>query len=168
MTEQSTQGTGATPSVIKYVTVPASIEHAFRLFTEQPLEWHPEHHILLKAPRESITIEPRVGGRWYEKAVDGTEADWGSVRAWDPPNEVVLSWRINGRWEPIDDESRASEIAVVFTAGGPGSTRVSIEHRKLDAHGEWAGAIHKALDGPSPGDTLEKYARAIGASLATS
>jgi uncharacterized protein YndB with AHSA1/START domain len=167
MTSVDSQPAGASaaageyPPIKKYATVDTTVERAFAFFAEHPNEWQPPHHVLVKAQRETIVIEPWVGGRWYERAVDGTEADWGTVRGWDPPRQVVLSWRIDGRWQPIDDEARASEIAVEFEADGPGRTQVSVEHRCLEAHGEYAAAIHRALQGPNPGDTLAQYSKAI-------
>jgi heme-degrading monooxygenase HmoA/uncharacterized protein YndB with AHSA1/START domain len=163
--EVMNRAAGRYPPIKKYVTVPATQQQAFAFFAEHPLEWQPPRHVLVKAPREAIFIEPWVGGRWYERAVDGTQADWGSVRAWDPPRGLVLSWRIDGTWQPVDDEAKASEIAVEFQPDGASRTVVSVEHRCLEAHGEHAAAIHRALQGPSPGDTLAQYAKAIAVHL---
>jgi hypothetical protein len=45
--------------------------------------WHATHHVG-KTPFEAIFVEPRMGGRWYERDVEGKLTDWGKVLARDP------------------------------------------------------------------------------------
>ena len=151
-----------TPDVRKSVTVEVPIEEAFAVFTERPIEWWPSDHVLVDT-REEIVFEPRVDGRYYERSTDGAVIDWGRVIEWDPPRRLAMTWRIDGRWRPIDTDERASEIEVTFTALGPSTTRVELAHVKLWRHGPDATLIHAAIDGPSPGDTLAKYARVVAA-----
>lgn len=150
------------PDVRKSVVVPVPIERAWAIFTENPIEWWPDSHVLVKSPREKITFEPFVGGRYYERAQDGTEAQWGVMLEWSPPKRLAMTWRINGHWQMIDNDEFASEIEVDFVALTPESTEVSLAHVKLYKHGPEASvSIHKALDGPSPGETLHKLAKAV-------
>lgn len=149
------------PDVRKSVIVNVPIETAWKVFTERPIEWWPSSHVLLKNPREAITFEPRVGGRYYERASDGAECDWGVMLDWSPPNRLAMTWRIDGRWQMIDNDVRASEIEVTFNALSPDTTEVSLAHVKLWRHGDDAPGIHRALDGPSPGETLENYGKAV-------
>jgi uncharacterized protein YndB with AHSA1/START domain len=140
MSDQQT----TTPSTVvrRSVTVEAPIERAFKVYTEQCGRWSPPDHHLGSADLADVVIEPRVGGRWYEKGVDGSECDWGQVLAFDPPNHVALTWQINapdgpGRgWRYDPDAERASRIDVRFVAEGPTTTRVELEHSQLDRHGE--------------------------------
>jgi uncharacterized protein YndB with AHSA1/START domain len=150
------------PDVRKSVSVPVSAEEAFRVFAERALEWWPATHRLV-ADRDAIVFEPWVGGRWFERGAGGSERDWGRVLAWEPPHRLVVSWRINGRWQPIDDDERASEIDVTFSSTGPDTTAVELAHVKLHRHGADATAIHRAIAGPSPGETLASYARVVAA-----
>lgn len=149
------------PPVRKTVTVQASPEECFRTFTQRPLDWWPPHHVLVRQPREAIVFQPHVGGRYYERAVDGTEADWGTILAWNPPHGLRMTWRINGQWQPIDDEDRASEIEVTFRRIDDHTTEVTLTHLNLHRHGPDAARIHQALQGPSPGETLERFEKAV-------
>jgi uncharacterized protein YndB with AHSA1/START domain len=125
-----------TTSVTATTTVEASLEHAFAVFTEGIGSWwNPDHHIL-EAPLSHMVFEPYVGGHVYDVGTDGSECRWSRVLAYDPPTRVVFSWDIDVHWQVETDPARCSEVEVTFTAAGPGTTRVVLEHRHLDRHGE--------------------------------
>lgn len=147
------------PDVSKSVTVQASPEQAFKIFTERPLEWWPESHVFV-TNRESITFEGRVGGRYFERGADGEEIAWGVITEWEPGKRLVMTWRVGPNWRPIFDDEKASFIEVDFTPQGE-DTEVRLTHAQLHRHGEIAPFIHAALDGPSPGETLEKFAKVV-------
>jgi uncharacterized protein YndB with AHSA1/START domain len=93
--------------VRRSTSVGAPVERAFAVFTEQFHRWWPaEHHIGAGAPEVRV-LEPGEGGRWFERAADGVECEWGRVLAWDPPRRLVLSWEINGRWQHDPDPAHA-------------------------------------------------------------
>ncbi|MBJ7608187.1 MAG: SRPBCC family protein [Candidatus Dormibacteraeota bacterium] len=154
----------AGPSVRTSITVEAPIDHAFTVFTEKMGSWWvPEHHILQGELAEMV-FEPRVGGRIIDRAVDGTECAWARVLAFEPPNRVVFSWDISLQWQIQTDPDKTSEVEVTFVADGPRRTRVELEHRNLDRHGDgWEGM----RDGVSTPDGwqlgLERFARAAAA-----
>ena len=60
------------------------------MFTERFGTWWPAEHHIGAADLADAIIEPRVGGRYYERGVDGSECDWGRVLAYDPfvPKDV--------------------------------------------------------------------------------
>src|SRR5262245_9243115 len=64
--------------VRKSVTVNASAERAFRIFTEEMDTWWPRTHHIGKVPMRKQLIEPRAGGRCYSEQIDGTECPWGT------------------------------------------------------------------------------------------
>jgi uncharacterized protein YndB with AHSA1/START domain len=130
------------------IVVDAPIEHAFNVFTEQYYTWNPPEHHIGEAELESTVMEPREGGRWYEIGVDGSECDWGRVLAWEPPGRVVLSWAISPQWKYEPDPAKASEVEVLFTATGDNQTRVQLEHRHLDRHGEGWQGVREAVGSP--------------------
>jgi uncharacterized protein YndB with AHSA1/START domain len=120
--------------VRKTISVAAPREVAFRVFTAGMSTWWPleTHKLGPLAAREAV-IEPGVGGRWYEKGIDGSECTWGRVLAWDPPARLVLTWEISADWKA--DSTLVTEIEVRFDAEGQG-TRVELEHRHLDRYGD--------------------------------
>lgn len=146
--------------VRKSVVVPVSVDQAFKIFAEEPLGWWPEQHVFVK-DRQSITIEPRLGGRYYERGADGTEVTWGTIVEWAPSRRIVMTWRVGPGWQPVFDDERASRIEVDFVSDGDESTEVVLTHAQLHRHGEAGELIRKSLDGPSPGATLAKYAELV-------
>ena len=130
--------------VRKEIVVEASQARAFRVFTEEQGAWWPlaTHHIGEK-PAETAVIEPRAGGRWYERAQDGTVCLWGKVLVWDPPGRIVLQWQTGANWK--HDENLHTEVEVRFVALGPARTRVELEHRMLEAFGDDAEKMSTAF-----------------------
>jgi len=132
-------------AVRKTLTINAPIEHAFRVFTEEHGTWWPlnTHHIG-KVAAATVVIEPHIGGRWYERGVDGTECVWGSVLAWEPPHRLVLAWQISADWR--HDLTLQTEVEVVFVAESRGRTRLEPEHRYLDRYRDQAGVMRSIFD----------------------
>jgi uncharacterized protein YndB with AHSA1/START domain len=149
-------------SVKTATVVEAPIERAFEVFTTgMPTWWPPDHH-LLEAELAEMVFEPRVGGAIIDRGVDGSECRWARVLVYDPPNQVVFSWDISGRWKIETDLEKTSEVAVTFTAQGPNRTLVELEHRNLDRHGEGWEGMRDAVGSPN-GWNLDGYAEAVRA-----
>jgi uncharacterized protein YndB with AHSA1/START domain len=131
--------------VRKEITVEASQARAFDVFTREHGAWWPlaTHHIG-SAAAETAIIEPHTGGRWFERAADGSECDWGRVLVWDPPGRLVLAWEISADWK--HDESINTEVEVRFVSLGPARTRVELEHRRLDRYGAAAEQMRGIFD----------------------
>jgi uncharacterized protein YndB with AHSA1/START domain len=123
-------------SVRTSVVVDAPIERAFSVFTEDMASWWPPDHHVLKAELAEMVFEPRVGGYVYDRGVDGSECRWARVLAYEPPSRVVFSWDISLQWQVETDPERTSEVEVRFLAESPERTRVDLEHRHLERHGE--------------------------------
>jgi len=127
------------------VLVNVGIAHAFEVFTAGFDRWWPRGHHLRDADLAEAVIEPRTGGRWYERGVDGGECDWGRVLVWDPPHRLVLCWAIGSTFEKPTDPTTGSEIEVTFTAEDHESTRVQVEHRAFERHGDDGQAVRNAV-----------------------
>ena len=135
--------------VRKSVTVKATPQHAFRVFTEEFDTWWPRSHHIGKAPLEKAVVETRLHGRCYGRSTDGTECDWGTVTVWEPPHRFVLAWQITAAWQFEPDLAKSSEVEVRFTPEADGSTRVDLEHRHFHRHGTGADAIRTSVDSPN-------------------
>jgi uncharacterized protein YndB with AHSA1/START domain len=127
-------------SVKRSIVVEAPIERAFEVFTKKFGAFKPAEHNILAVKIAETVFEPRVGGYLYDRGLDGSECRWAQVLAYEPPHRVLLSWNISPQWQIETDPNKASEWEVRFIVETPQRTRVEIEHRKLERHGEgWEG-----------------------------
>ncbi len=132
--------------VRKSLIVNAPVEHVFEIFTRHHDAWWPRaHHIGERADFTAI-LEPRVGGRWFERGDDGSECNWGRVLAWEPPHRLVVSWDISADWKY--DPTLATEVEVRFIAESDERTRVELEHRKLERYADKAEMMRAIFDSP--------------------
>jgi uncharacterized protein YndB with AHSA1/START domain len=129
------------------VVVEAPIERAFRVFTEDFGAFKPREHNLLAVDIAETVFEPRAGGYLYDRGVDGSECRWARVLAYEPPNRLVFTWDISPQWQPESDPDKASEVEVRFIAETPERTRVQLEHRSLDRHGDGWEGVRAAIGG---------------------
>lgn len=137
----------AATTVSRSVVVNAPIERAFKVFTADFGAFKPPEHNLMGAEIAETVFEPRVGGSVYDRAVDGSECHWARVLAYEPPHRVVISWDISPRWQLETDQDKTSEVEVRFIPEGAARTRVELEHRKLDRHGEDWQALREGVGG---------------------
>jgi uncharacterized protein YndB with AHSA1/START domain len=145
-------------SVKKVIHVKAPVEVAWRVFTAQMGTWWPlAHYKIGKAAAVDAIVEPKVGGRWYEKGDDGSSCEWGSVLVWEPPGRLVLSWDITADWQY--DPQLKTEVEVRFVADGK-ATRVELEHRKLDRYGARRDEMRRIFD------TTGDWAKLLGGFVA--
>jgi uncharacterized protein YndB with AHSA1/START domain len=138
----------ADTSVQSSIVVEAPIEQAFSVFTDGIRSWWPPTHHILQADLAEMVFEPREGGHIYDRGVDGSECRWARVLVYEPPTRVVFSWDINLQWQLETDPQRTSEVEVRFVPEGPNQTRVALEHRHLDRHGEGWEQMRSAVGSP--------------------
>lgn len=147
-------------AVRQAITVNAPQERAFTMFTRGFDQWWPRSHKIGEAELSEVVLEDREGGRWFERGVDGSECDWGSVLVWDPPARVVLDWQLSADW--AYDPDVHTELEVAFVAEGPDRTRVELEHRGLEVYGDRMEEVRNSID--SSGGwrgILERFAEAV-------
>ena len=127
-------------SVHVQIIVDASVERAFRVFTEEFDRIKPREHNMLSVEIAETVFERRVGGRVFDRGADGSECCWARVLAYEPPHRVVISWDITPHWQIETNLAKTSEVEIRFIAETPERTRVELEHRNLDRHGDgWEG-----------------------------
>jgi uncharacterized protein YndB with AHSA1/START domain len=128
------------------VQVDAPVEDAWVVFTARIASWWPvKTHSLGKELVDTLVLEPRVGGRFYEVREDGSQVDWGTVLTWEPPARLAVEWTVAS-----DDGEQPTEWEVRFSAEN-GGTRVDLEHRgweRLSVDGDERRASY---DGGWPG-----------------
>jgi len=150
-------------AVRRSIVVEAPQERAFTVFTERMSTWWPlETHHIGEQKAEAAVVEPRAGGRWYERAADGTECEWGRVIAWKPPERVVFGWHLGPEWKYDPDEALATEVEVRFVVEGPTTTRVELEHRGFERLGERADELRIPVAGEGGwSGLLELFSKAV-------
>jgi uncharacterized protein YndB with AHSA1/START domain len=149
-----------TTTVRESIVVDAPVDRAFKVFTEDMGSWWPPDHHLVEGELAEMVFEPRAGGHLYDRAVDGTECRWARILAYEPPTRVVFSWDIGLSWEIETDPARTSEVEVRFTPAGDDRTRVDLEHRNLERHGEGWEQMRDAVGSPDGWRKgLEAFAR---------
>jgi uncharacterized protein YndB with AHSA1/START domain len=145
------------------IEVDAPLQRAFEVFTRDFGAFKPPEHNLLQVPIAETIAETHVGGHIIDRGSDGSECRWARVLAYDPPGRFVFSWDISPYWQVEPDSTKTSEVEVTFTAVAADRTRVDIEHRHLDRHGDgWT----DVRDGVSTGEGwpfyLDRYAALFG------
>ena len=127
-------------------TVACAPAHAFDVWATRTSLWWPHGHSVSGEPGLTVTIEPRVGGRIYERTPTGVEHEWGEVLAWEPPHRLAYLWHLRF------DRADATEVEITFAPAAEG-TVVTIVHRcweRLGAKGPerrmrnergWAGLL---------------------------
>ncbi|HEY7135903.1 MAG TPA: SRPBCC family protein [Acidimicrobiia bacterium] len=146
------------------VVVDAAQDRAFKLFTEQFDKIKPREHNMLGVDIAESVFEPRAGGRVYDRGVDGSERQWAHVVAFEPPERIVFTWDISPSWQLETDPARSSEVEIRFIAESEGRTRVALEHRHLDRHGEGWDGLRAGVEGDGGWPLyLARYAQQVAA-----
>jgi uncharacterized protein YndB with AHSA1/START domain len=155
--------TQADATVRSSIVVRAPIERAFRVFTEDFGAFKPPEHNLLSVDIAETVFEPRVGGYLYDRGVDGSECRWARVLAYEPPRRLVISWDINRYWQIETDLEKTSEVEVQFIADAPERTRVELEHRNLERHGDGWEGVREGVGGDAGWPLyLQRFAEVVG------
>jgi len=127
------------PQIVKTVVVRAAPDRVFALFSEDFARWWPLARVHTGPDPVECAIEPRVGGRVFERAADGRETPWGTVLAYDPPHCLAFSWIVELSVE------QAQLVEIRFTAEDRG-TRVELTHSGWEKLGDAAASQRERYD----------------------
>ena len=151
-------------SIRTEIIVDASQDRAFKLFTEQFDSIKPREHNMLGVDIAESVFEPRAGGRVYDRGINGSECQWARVLAYEPPERIVFTWDISPYWQLETDLARASEVEIRFITESEGRTRVALEHRNLDRHGDGWEGLRAGVEGDAGWPLyLARYAQQVAA-----
>ncbi len=119
--------------VRQQVKVKLAPEQAFELFANRFDDWWPRGKSANPGTTQvEAVLEPRIGGRWYEKGANGTTCEWGRVLAWEPGKRLVLNWQLGADYK--FNAELVTEVEVTFEPEGDG-TLVTLEHRNIERFG---------------------------------
>jgi hypothetical protein len=72
----------AAVEVVRSLSVPLSQAQTFKLFTTRVTDFWPKEYSIGSAEIAEVVIEPRSGGRWFERGIDGSECLGGRAASW--------------------------------------------------------------------------------------
>jgi uncharacterized protein YndB with AHSA1/START domain len=121
------------PSRVLVATrVKCTRERAFAAFTREiSAWWRPQG--LFEFTRQDTRVlrfEPGVGGRFLMTLRDGSDFEIGRIERWDPPAELVFSWR-QQKFSPEQSTTVRVRFEPAEAEGGL-ETRVTVEHLAWD------------------------------------
>jgi uncharacterized protein YndB with AHSA1/START domain len=106
--------------ILKTKMLACHVGRAFELFTTRAGEWWPPALRHTGDPTSAIVIQDT--GRFFERGRDGREVELGAVRAWEPPDRLVLDWY------PGTDALHPTRVEIRFIAESDSTTRVEVRH----------------------------------------
>jgi uncharacterized protein YndB with AHSA1/START domain len=135
-----------TAAVRRTLHVGVPIEFAFQTLADNMGAWWPATHHIAKTPFLEVVVEPRSGGRWFERDTSGVECEWGTVLLYEPPRKLVLGWHLQPDFQYNPDPALASEVIFEFIAEGPEAARVEFQHWHLERHGAGWEKLRASVD----------------------
>lgn len=161
LTPKQTTTTGIA-TIQRQTTVKASPDRAFEIFVKQFAAWWPPEYTWSQETLQTIGIEPRKNGLCFEHGPHGFRCDWGRVLVWEPPHRIVFSWQISPERVPEPNPDKASKVDIRFTAEADGTTRLDLEHRGFERHGEHGDSYRAGLASEQGWSyILQRFAEAV-------
>lgn len=124
------------PPIVKSVVVRAAPARAFELFAGELARWWPLAQFHTGPDPVDCAVEPRIGGRVFERAADGCETMWGTVLAYDPPARLAFSWIVG----LSADKAQQVDVRFIPEDGG---TRVELTHSGWEKLGDEAASLRE-------------------------
>lgn len=145
------------------LSIPGTQEAAFEHFVHGIRDWWPNAFTFSMATLDKVALEPKPGGRWYERSLSGEETDWGVVTACDYARRLVMTFQISAA-RTVAPRNQVSEVSFEFLARN-GMCVVRMTHFNIHNHGSDAEAIRANMSSPQGWQfILDSYARTYKAS----
>jgi uncharacterized protein YndB with AHSA1/START domain len=96
--------------------------HAFDVWTNRIDLWWPADHTATGEDGLTVRLEPRIGGRIFQRDPAGVEIDWGEITEFAPPSLLGYRWHLRR------DRADATDVRIRFVPVEEDRTRVDIEH----------------------------------------
>ena len=113
--------------------VACSPEHAFDVWAARTSLWWPADHTVTGEAGLEIVLEPRVGGRIFERTASGREESVGRGHVWEPPRRLGYLWHLRAD-RPTRPTSRSSSRRWRRRDPGPDrAPRLGAPRRRGDA-----------------------------------
>jgi uncharacterized protein YndB with AHSA1/START domain len=128
------------PPIVKAVTVRAAPARVFALFASDFGRWWPVSRVHTGPDPVDCALEPRVGGRVFERSADGRETPWGTVQVYDPPLRLAFSWIVGL------SAGQEQLVEISFSPAENGGTRVELTHSGWEKLGEAAAGRRDGYD----------------------
>jgi hypothetical protein len=143
-------------------------EHAFAVYTERIGEWWDPRYTANAETLQTVTIEPRVGGRVYAVHGDLGEDDWGEVIVWEPGRRLVHTFSLaQARGTPA--RSRWSSCRVGLrprrTAAARCASPTVAGRRQTSRHGRSSGTGASCSTGSPRSPSRAADRQALGSPL---
>lgn len=104
-----------------------SAQRAFEVYARRIGDWWDPRYTTNADTLQSVTIEPRVGGRVFATHADIGEHDWGRVVVWEPGRRLVHTSTL------AQTQEHPSTVSVSFIPSGNRCT-VKFEHGGWNEH----------------------------------
>ena len=151
-----------TTAVTTTIIVDAPVDRAFSVFTDDMGAGGRPSTTFCRRRWRPWSSSRRWAGTSMTSGRTGASASGRASSATSPRSRVVFSWDISLQWQIETDPGRTSEVEVRFLPEGEGRTRVELEHRHLDRHGDGWEGMRDAVGSPEGwGIGLQRFARHV-------
>lgn len=133
-------------NISKSLEVDLAQDDTFNAFIRELTLWWPKEYTWAKDKLIEISINPITGGHCTEIGPLDFRCDWGMVTAVKSGSYITFNWQIDLSRVPEPDPDKSSEVHIQFYPIGERKTRIELEHRNFENHGDGFEKYREAMD----------------------